>query len=80
MTYTVLAGFSLENMTTIVPSTSIEISAPYDASTASAVQIRVGNLTDVRLDQSVQARYVNLTIEGSRDGANGGTVAEFAVL
>ncbi|GAA5883213.1 hypothetical protein JCM16303_007308 [Sporobolomyces ruberrimus] len=81
LTYTVLAGDSLENMTTLISSASIEISAPYDATTANAVSIKVGNLTDVSLNSTVQARYVNLTIEGSRDGeTSGGTVAEFAVL
>ncbi|GAA6008844.1 hypothetical protein JCM11491_003805 [Sporobolomyces phaffii] len=80
--YTVLAGDSLSNMTAIVTSASIDVSAPYDAATANAVAIHVGNLTDVRLNATVVARYVNLTIEGSReDGSTrGGTVAEFALL
>ncbi|GAA5985292.1 hypothetical protein JCM5350_005577 [Sporobolomyces pararoseus] len=81
LTYTVLAGNSLENMTAIVSSATIDISAPYDAASANAVSIKIGNLTDVKLNSTVQARYVNLTIEGSRDGeTSGGTVAEFAVL
>ncbi|GAA5893369.1 alpha,alpha-trehalase ATH1 [Sporobolomyces salmoneus] len=81
LTYTVMAGDSLDNMTALVSSASVEISAPYDAAAASAVSIKIGNLTDVQLESTVQARYVNLTIEGSRDGErNGGTVSEFAVL
>lgn len=76
-----MAGNSLDNMTAVVSSASIDISAPYDAVTANTVSIKVGNLTDVRLNSTVQARYVNLTIEGAREGEpNGGTVAEFAVL
>ena len=68
-------------MTAIVSSAMIDISAPYDAASANAVSIKIGNLTDVKLNSTVQARYVNLTIEGSRDGeTSGGTVAEFAVL
>jgi len=81
LTYTVLAGSSIDNMTTVVSAAPIEISAPYDAASANAVSIKIGNLTDVKLNSTITARYVNLTIEGSRDGeTSGGTVAEFAVL
>ncbi|GAA5927993.1 alpha,alpha-trehalase ATH1 [Sporobolomyces koalae] len=81
LTYTVQAGSSLSNMTTVVSNASIDISSPFDATTANAVSIKVGNLTDHILENSLQARYVNLTIQGSREGDGlGGTVAEFAIL
>jgi hypothetical protein len=54
---------------------------PYDIQTAALVRPIVGNTTDVALNRTVEARYVQVTIEGSslQDGA-GGTLAEFAVI
>jgi hypothetical protein len=49
---------------------------------ANLVQVHIGNLTDVALNETVTARYVQLTIEGSWEESTGygGTVAEFAVI
>ncbi|GAA6060907.1 hypothetical protein JCM10212_003941 [Sporobolomyces blumeae] len=83
LTFTVQAGSSLSNMTLLTPSmsTEVNISSPYNAQSANQVSIKVGNLTDYSLASPVQARYVNLTIEGSRTGEDvGGTIAEFALL
>lgn len=78
--YIVSAGPSITNMTTI-SSGNVSISAPYSAATANEVAVKVGNLTDITLQSSFSARFVNLTIMGSfaADG-EGGTVAEFAIV
>jgi hypothetical protein len=82
-TYTVLAGDSLSSMTQIA-SGNVSISAPYDASQAELVSIKVGNITETTIGNgsgAAVARYLNVTIAGSyiADG-RGGTLAEFVVL
>ncbi|KAG8864784.1 alpha,alpha-trehalase ath1 [Tulasnella sp. 330] len=77
ISYSVTAGMSTGNMTSIA-SGNVTVSAPTVPTT---ITVNVGNVTDVTLAQSVQARYVNVTITGSflADG-RGGTVAEFVVI
>lgn len=80
LSYTVSAGKSASKLVPI-SSGNVNISAPYDASDANAVKIRVGNLTDVLLSQTVQAQYLSVAINGSyRGDGRGGTLAEFAVV
>lgn len=78
--YSVAAGPSVSNLTSIA-SGSVNISAPYDASTAEQVAVRLGNTTEITLPQTTKARFLNLTVVGSMlaDG-KGPTVAEFAVI
>ncbi|KZP31745.1 carbohydrate-binding module family 32 protein [Athelia psychrophila] len=78
--YAVYAGASVANLTQVAGG-SVDISVPYDAAAVEAVAIRVGNLTDVSLNKTVEARYVRVAITGSflADG-RGGTLAEFAVI
>ncbi|KAM0788656.1 hypothetical protein ACM66B_002758 [Microbotryomycetes sp. NB124-2] len=77
-TFAVYVGSSTRNMT-LVAQQNVTVSAQYDAATANAVTLRLGNTTDVQLDQSVSARYVNLTIRGTYgEPGSGATVAEFA--
>ncbi|KAE9382576.1 hypothetical protein BT96DRAFT_1010391 [Gymnopus androsaceus JB14] len=80
ISYVVAAGPSIANMTTIAAG-NVSVSAPYSVATANKVAIKVGNLTDVTLQSSISARFLNLTITGSflADG-EGGTVAEFAIV
>lgn len=57
------------------------LSAPYDLAESLIVQVDIGNLTDVSLNETVTARYVQLTVEGSyATEGYGGTVGEFAVI
>lgn len=78
--YVVYGGNSADRMTTLV-SGNVDISAPYDASNAVSVSIKVGNLTDVQLSQPVVAQYLTVSITGSYLGdGKGATLAEFAVL
>lgn len=81
MTFTIAAGEDMQNMTTLVEGQSVNISSPFDPATAAIVRVPVGNLTDVALNSTINARYVNFTIEGSQfmDGT-GATVAEFAAI
>lgn len=66
---------------TSVAGGAVNVSAPYDAATAAAVSLKVGNLTDVVLQETVQARYVTVSITGSYlDDGRGATLAEVAVL
>ena len=78
--YAVSGGNSVDNMTALA-SGNVDISAPYNASNAEAVSIKVGNLTDVTLNKTVVAQYLTISITGSylSDG-RGGTLAEVAVL
>lgn len=78
--YSISAGSSLTNMTNVA-SGNVTISSAYNATEAVIVAVTVGNTTDVSLTQPVQARYINMTIEGSflADG-KGGTIAEFAAI
>ncbi|KAE9402984.1 family 65 glycoside hydrolase [Gymnopus androsaceus JB14] len=80
ISYVVAAGPSIANMTTIAAG-NVSVSAPYSVATANEVAIKVGNLTDVTLQSSISARFLNLMITGSflADG-EGGTVAEFAIV
>ncbi|GAA5861901.1 hypothetical protein JCM8547_008590 [Rhodosporidiobolus lusitaniae] len=52
------------------------------AEESTTVAVRFGNTTDVALQQSAVARFVQLSIEGSwnSEGGYGATVAEFAVI
>ena len=63
------------------PTQKVEISAPYDAQYARVVRIRKGNATAVEFRNSVQLRFLNLTIAGSfaSDGL-GATVAEVQII
>jgi len=78
--YVVSSGHSMDTMTAIA-SGNVAISAPYNAASAVAVSIKVGNLTDVILNKAVTARYLTISITGSylEDG-RGATLAEIAVL
>ena len=79
-TFTVSGGNGLDNMT-LLASGTVNISAPFDPSTAEAVSIKVGNLTNVVLDKTTTARYITISITGSFLGdGRGGTLAEVAVL
>ena|SRR6202035_5364149 len=80
ISYQVFAGHAIDSMTEIA-SGNVTISAPYDSISADEVAVKVGNVTDVGLENSIGVRYLNVTIVGSfaRDG-RGGTVAEFVVL
>ncbi|KII91942.1 carbohydrate-binding module family 32 protein [Plicaturopsis crispa FD-325 SS-3] len=78
--FAVHVGNATDSMTQIANGT-VSISSPYNATAAVAVSLKVGNTTDVQLPQSISARYVNVTIEGSyRADGTGATLAEFAVL
>ena len=78
--YALYGGTSPRSMTALAKG-DVEISAPYDATTASAVSIKLGNLTDVELNKTITARYVTVSITGSylADG-KGATLAELAVI
>ncbi|KAK4056495.1 alpha,alpha-trehalase ath1 [Microbotryomycetes sp. JL221] len=77
-TFAIYAGRSTRNMT-LVAQQNVTISTPYDAATALDVVLRTGNTTDIELDNTVTARYVNLTIRGTYgEPGSGATVAEFA--
>ena len=80
ISFAVSGGSSMDKMTALA-SGNVSISAPYNASNAEAVSIKVGNLTDIALNKTVTARYLTISITGSylADG-RGGTLAEVAVL
>ncbi len=61
---------------------TVSISEPYKLQEAKLVKIRQGNVTVVELGRSYNARYVNLTVEGTQgnDKTVGATVAEFAII
>lgn len=67
--------------TTLVTNSTIAISTPYDAVTASLVTPRVGNLTDLAFASNATGRYWTVSISGSyaRDG-KGATLAELALI
>jgi len=79
-TYSVSAGTSPSSLHPIANGT-VSISAPYNVATAEAIELKLGNLTDVTLGARARARFVSLTIKGSfaADG-RGGTLVEFAVI
>ncbi|KAG0237760.1 Six-hairpin glycosidase-like protein [Mortierella sp. GBAus27b] len=80
--YTGLAN-STKSMKQVVKVDHVEITAPYDPDTAHIVQVRLGNTSDVTLAKAVQARFVQLVVEGAQADDNtgaGATVAEIAVL
>jgi hypothetical protein len=78
--YAVSGGKSMDDMTALA-SGEVKISAPYNASNAEAVSIKVGNLTDIALNQTVTVQYLTISISGSYLGdGRGGTLAEVAVL
>jgi hypothetical protein len=78
--YAVSGGKTVDSMVTLA-SGDVSISAPYNASNAQTVSIKVGNLTDVTLKKAVTARYVTISITGSYLGdGRGATLAEVAVL
>lgn len=80
MSYVLYGGNSTERMTTLAGG-NVGISAPYNPSNAEAVSIKVGNLTDVQLSQSVMIQYLTVSMTGSHLGdGRGATLAEFAVL
>ncbi|KAL6852094.1 carbohydrate-binding module family 32 protein [Trichoderma novae-zelandiae] len=63
------------------PTQKVEISAPYDAQNARIVQIREGNATAVEFRNSVQLRFLKLTIAGSyASNGLGATVAEVQII
>ncbi|KAK0527250.1 alpha,alpha-trehalase ath1 [Tilletia horrida] len=67
---------------TALQSVAVNISAPYNASTAELVQIVAGNTSDFALPANSRARFVQVVVEGayleSESGA-GATVAEVIV-
>ncbi|GAA5893748.1 hypothetical protein JCM8208_001234 [Rhodotorula glutinis] len=64
-----------------ISSGNVTLSAPYDLAESLIVQVDIGNLTDISLNETVTARYVQLTVEGSyATEGYGGTVGEFAVI
>jgi hypothetical protein len=65
----------------LTPVKLVGISAPYDAHNARIVQVKEGNVTAVEFRNSVQLRFLRLTIAGSyaTDGL-GATVAEIQVI
>jgi hypothetical protein len=78
--YAVSGGNSVNKMAEIA-SGNVDISAPYNATNAVAVSVKVGNLTDVTLNKAVTARYLTISITGSYLGdGKGATLAEFAAL
>ncbi|KAF2724571.1 carbohydrate-binding module family 32 protein [Polychaeton citri CBS 116435] len=77
------------NAVNVTSSSDIDVSSPYDASTADAIVPYSSNTTNVTLDSPVwSGRYATLTIsgnqalEGTADERNGtgATVAEFALV
>ncbi|KAG0364106.1 alpha,alpha-trehalase ath1 [Gamsiella multidivaricata] len=61
----------------------VNITAPYDPSHVEKVMVRLANTSDVTLVQSIEARFVQLVVEGAQTDDNteaGATVAEIAVL
>lgn len=81
LSFTIATGMDMENMTTVYESSNVTISSPFDAATAAIVRVPVGNTTDVPLNSTVSARYVNFTMSGASFGDGvGATVAEFAVI
>jgi len=80
ISYAVSGGNSLGKMSALA-SGNVDISAPFDPSTAEAVSIKVGNLTDVTLNKTVTAQFLTISITGSFLGdGRGGTLAEVAVM
>jgi hypothetical protein len=85
VSYTVYAGQSntTDSLKQVAKVDHVTITAPYDASSAEDVVVRLGNTSDVSLEKSLKARYVKLIVEGSQndDGTTAGaTVAEVAVV
>jgi hypothetical protein len=85
LSYTVYAGTanSTQGLKQVAKIDNVAITAPYDATTADQVAVRLGNLSDVSLPKSIKARYVQLEVTGTHtdDGTNAGaTVAEIAVV
>ena len=78
--YALYGGTSPGSMTALANG-NVKISAPYNAVTAEAVTIKLGNLTDVQLNKTITARYITVSITGSYlvDG-KGATLAELAVI
>lgn len=81
--FSVATGNNATNLTA-VPNLNgtVSISKAYNETEAAQVAVQVGNTTDVSLgNNTVSARFVQLTIQGSQmnDGM-GATVAEFAVI
>lgn len=80
ISFAVYGGNSSNSMITLV-SGSVNITAPYNASNANTVGIKLGNVTDIALNHTVKAQYLTLSITGSFLGdGRGGTLAEVAVL
>ena len=81
--YTVLIGKSAQDkkMKQVVRVENVKITAPYDATDAHVVKVRVGNTSDVSLAERVRSRFVKLVVEGAltNDGPAGATVAEVVV-
>ncbi|KAM0746041.1 hypothetical protein T439DRAFT_369600 [Meredithblackwellia eburnea MCA 4105] len=81
LSYTVYGGHAPANLSLLTSSSNVTISAPYNETDANLVSIKIGNLTNISLNSSVEVRFVNLTISGSHAGDGlGGTVAEFAIV
>lgn len=78
--YAVYGGKSTDSMTPLA-SGNVNISAPYNASNAEAVAIKLGNITEISLNQTATAQYLTVSITGSYLGdGRGGTLAELAVI
>ncbi|KAG0309487.1 alpha,alpha-trehalase ath1 [Dissophora globulifera] len=85
ISYSVYAGATntTAGLTQVTKVDQVNITAPYDANSADTVTVRLGNTSDVSLAQSIEARYVQLVVQGTQtdDGSDfGATVAEIAVL
>ncbi|KAG0326265.1 alpha,alpha-trehalase ath1 [Dissophora globulifera] len=85
ISYSVYAGATntTAGLTQVTKVDQVNITAPYDANSADTVMVRLGNTSDVSLAQSIEARYVQLVVQGTQtdDGSDfGATVAEIAVL
>jgi len=78
--YAVSGGKSVDSMTALA-SGNVEISVPYNSFNAEAVSIKVGNLTDVVLNNTAMIQFLTISISGSfsADG-RGATLAEVAVI
>ena len=83
MSMQAFAGDDLSSLTQVVNAAQVQISAPWDAATASQIMLRNGNVTDINLSQPASGRYVQLVIQGAmvpNEFGHGATVAEFSVI
>ncbi|KAK0557044.1 alpha,alpha-trehalase ath1 [Tilletia horrida] len=80
-TLSIATGPTADALTQVVTSQAVNITAPYNATTAALVAIIPGNTSDFTLPSRPSARFVQITVEGAyQDTSSGGaTIAEVVV-